>query len=203
MVISGDVVAEAERNEERARTAQTLPGQTRSNPLAAPPPSVPVPLGGFAPPAVVSSADDEYPPLRRSGSKWPLVLGAVAVLGAGAFVVAKLGSSAPAAAPPPGDVTSPAAAPLAPDIAEPARAPEPAPAPEPAASEAPPVPEPEAAPEPVAAKPTSASKPVRKTTVAPQRRPTATKAAAPKATSASEPATQSKSKGVIVRETPF
>jgi hypothetical protein len=188
---------------DRARVAQTIPAQTRSAPLASP-----APLS--VPPAAAAHVDDTYPAMRRrSGSKLPLVIGGLAVLGVGAIAVAKLNGSskpetpasttatpneAPAAAP------TPSAAPV-PDTDARAAAPEPpAPLPEREPEAAPP-----AEPEPTEKAATKPTKAVTKRTApfAPARRPARTDTKSePKSAPATEPATP-KPKGVIVRETPF
>ena len=190
---------------DRARVAQTIPAQTRSAPLASP-----APLS--IPPAAAAHVDDTYPAMRRrGGSKLPLVIGGLAVLGVGAIAVAKLnGSSKP---------ETPASATAATNEAPAAAAPTPSAAPVPdadtrAAAPEPPAPlpperEPEAArpaePEPTEKAETKPTKAVTKRAApfAPARRPTRTETKPePKSAPATEPATP-KPKGVIVRETPF
>jgi hypothetical protein len=207
VVISGEALAEsAPAREDRARIAQTIPGQTRSNPAS----------GVAAPfPVAASSSvlDDTYPPLKRRGSKLPLVLAGALLLASGGFAFTKLtGSRSPERDD----------APVArqPDPAAPAATASPVPAAEaPAApvlpsepvvsagskNEAVSAPEPAAAPEPPPSKRTK----TRKGTAAPVRRPAArpepkteVKTTAPAPEPAAAP-TAKPAKGVIVRETPF
>lgn len=179
---------------DRARIAQTIPGQTRSNPVAAPRPLA-------APPSAAAQLDDTYPPLGRRRSKLPLIVGAVALLGAAAFGVAKLSG---------GKTESPSAAGANPTVAPPPLPPAPEPAPEsPAATVA--APPPEALPEQPAAPVKTAEAPPPKPSkvvlkksaslAAPRKTTKAEPKSEPRA-SAAEPAV-AKPKGVIVRETPF
>src|SRR5215207_5706271 len=94
VVISGDVIsAEAPtggvrpRDEDRARIAQTIPGQARSNPLAAPAPVAAVIAAAKPAP---STLDDTYPPIKQRGSKLPAVIAGLALLAAAAIAIAKL-----------------------------------------------------------------------------------------------------------------
>jgi hypothetical protein len=187
----------AQASPNRARIAQTLPGQTRSSPLAAPPP---------APPSSASNAvEDTYPPLRAGRSKLPLVLGGAALLCVAALGVAKLGGGrtsrvdSSSASPSPSPLSS------SPAAREPVAAPPPTPE-TPAAAE--PAPTPAAPPEP-----TQATVPAVPSTKAPKalKKSAASLTAPRKATkpetksdskpSAAEPGASKK--GVIVRETPF
>ncbi|MES1182847.1 MAG: hypothetical protein ABUL60_03475, partial [Myxococcales bacterium] len=193
---------------EKARTAQTIPGQMRSAPTAAPAPIA------VASSPVSSSLDDTFRPARRSGSKLPLLLGGAALVAVAAIAVMKLGggdakpasdaSPSSTAAMPAAEHTSqpptpteppPAATPVAPAAAEVA----------PAASEQPEV----KAPEPEPAAPIKRGKPAKKAAPTPAPRKVA---ARPETKSVSTPApatepapaaTPKPAKGVIVRETPF
>ena len=219
VVISGDVInaeapaGTARPNEDRARVAQTIPGQTRSNPMAA---LAPLPAAAITAPVkpALSTLDDTYPPIKQRGSKLPLVIGGLALLAAAGIAVAKLGArpsaesaettsspeasfEAPVAATPPGGATSPVAA-------APAEPPLPSRPAEPATSDSK---RPMAEAAPTTEPPARKSKATRKVSAAPApRRPVArpepkaatTPAPEPTPTPAPKPA-----KGVIVRETPF
>jgi hypothetical protein len=210
VVISGDVIsAEAppgstRPKEDRARVAQTIPGQTRSNPMAAAAP-LPAAVVASAKPAL-STLDDTYPPAKQRGSKLPLVIGGLALLAAAGIAVAKLGAGPSAQT---AEATSSPAASLEAPVATTSPATEPTPPVAVAPTEAPVAsrdskPEvAEAAPEPPAKK----SKVTKKVSAAPApRRPVARPEPKPASTPASEPAptpAPKPAKGVIVRETPF
>lgn len=197
VVISEDVRKPASQpSPDRARIAQTIPGQTRSNPVAAPLPLAP-------PAAAIAEVDDTYPPMRRPRSKLPFLLAGAAVLGVAAFAVAKLGGNTA----PKSLATTTSAPPVVAATTAPAvTAAEPAPQPPVAAV---PEPVPVRSPEPVAAEPAA---PPPKATKNNAKKTTASLAAPRKTSktdtkvdskpSAAEPGT-SKPKGVIVRETPF
>lgn len=208
VVISGEALAEsAPPREDRARIAQTIPGQTRSNPSSGV--AAPFPLAASS-----SVLDDTYPPLKRRGSKLPLLFAGALLLAAGGFAFIKLTGSRSS------ERSEDAPAARQPDPAPPAETPSPVPAAEapppvlpsePVASagpknEAVPAPEPAADPEPPP--PTKRTK-TRKVTAAPVRRPAArpepkteVKTTAPAPEPAAAP-TAKPAKGVIVRETPF
>jgi hypothetical protein len=213
-VISGDVISaeappsSARQREDRARIAQTIPGQSRSNPMAAPAPFT-APVIASAKPAP-STLDDTYPPLKARGSKLPLVIGGLALVAAGGIVVAKLSSSAETA-----EATSSRAASLEAPVAPtsptteptPAVAAAPAEAPRPSQPAEPPAPKAEVAeaapaPEP----PAKRTKVTRKVSAPAPRRPTARSEPKAPSSPAAEPApapAPKPAKGVIVRETPF
>jgi hypothetical protein len=201
-----------------ARHALTLPGHARSHPAAAP-----APHGGFgavkaSAPPTSSSLDDTYPPLRRTSSKLPLILGGVALAGAAAFAFSKLSAKSELA--PPAPPSTERTVTVAPPVAEPPPAPTPtleapspiattpeepsaqpseaAAEPAPSAGEAPPPPEAasQAAKTPKKVLPAPAASPVRRPVTRAE-----PKAATPSATQP-QPATKA-GKGVIVRETPF
>jgi hypothetical protein len=214
VVINGEALVEPFVKEDRSRTAQTMPGQTRSAPVSAPPPAqlVPSPLIAPTPHAapVSSTLDDTYPPLRRRGSKLPLLVGGAALLGAVGVVGLKLTSETSTSTdhvvadqPTPASAPVEAKATAAPPAAE---APAPPPPSEPVAT-AQPSPEPVVAAEQPAPRRTKGTKKASAPAPAPKRpaarpEPKAeskpTPAPEPAATPAPKPA-----KGVIVRETPF
>jgi DNA polymerase-3 subunit gamma/tau len=218
VVISGEALAvDGFVKEDRSRTAQTMPGQTRGNPVSAPaaalvPGTLPAPSPQVAPAS--STLDDTYPPARRRGSKVPLVIGGLALLGAVGVVGLKLSASSSTEAEPAAATDQPAlAAPIDPPKATATAAPTEAPPP-PAPSE--PVATADTRPEPAAAAPEpvpAARKSKTKKAAAPApaaKRPAAARPE-PKSdarpTPASEPAAATPApkpaKGVIVRETPF
>jgi hypothetical protein len=210
VVISEALAESTPPKEDRARIAQTIPGQTRSNPAAVVA-AVPFPVAASSP-----VLDDTYPPLRRRGSKLPLVFAGGLLLAAGGFAFTKLtASSMPdgneSASASPAPVVAPIAT-VAPTNASPTPAAE-APAPtqpsEPVASadtKADVAASQPAPPPPPASKKTKA----KKVTAAPApRRPASrpepkaeAKPSAPAAEPAATPAPKP-AKGVIVRETPF
>jgi hypothetical protein len=218
VVISGEALAEVEGvrpKDDRARIAQTIPGQTRSAPMAALTPLPAAAAIGSAKPAP-STLDDTYPPIKQRGSKLPAVIGGLALLAAGGIAIAKL-SSSPTAEKVEG-AASPGVSRESPTAAFPATEPTPPPAAAPAEASAPRPPSPavatsdakvqaaEAAPTPEPpAKKTKA--PAKKASAAPvPRRPAARpepKAPSAPATEPAAPTTPKPTKGVIVRETPF
>jgi hypothetical protein len=210
-VISDALAESTPPREDRARIAQTIPGQTRSNPAA---------VASAAPfPVAASSSvlDDTYPPLRRRGSKLPLVFAGALLVAAGGFAFTKLtASSSPeadesaSASPAPLEAPVGAAMPTNAGPTAAAEAPAPAMPSEPAASADTKTDvaasEPAAPPPPLSSKKSKA----KKVTAAPApRRPVARpepKAEAKPSAPAPEPAATpapKPAKGVIVRETPF
>jgi hypothetical protein len=218
VVISGDVIgaeaptASTRPQEDRARIAQTIPGQTRSNPMAAPASLPAHAIAASAKPAL-STLDDTYPPIKQRGSKLPWVIGGLALVAAAGIAVTKLGvgpsaetaeaTRSPVASPEAPVTASPSTEAAPPAAATPAEPPLPSAPSEPATTNDSKRPAAVAAPTPEP--PAKKTKATRKVSAAPAtRRTVARPEPKPASAPATEPApTPKPAKGVIVRETPF